>query len=303
MMSAIQGLYAAAVTPRRLGTQDINLGAMWDLIDYLVAHGTQGIVLLGCTGEFLHFSTSERMRLMGVAVKRSRVPVIFSCSHSSFDGVVELAQSADAAGAAAVLVMPPYFFKYSQEQILDFYRQFAETAELECPLLLYNIPQFTGPIEFDTVATLFREGIAQGIKDSSGNLPFFQKLQELRQQQQFALMLGNDTLVVPARTVGCDGIISGVACALPELLIALDRAVVGGVTEVVTRLEARLRQFIEQIDRLPTPVGVKEATAVRGLKLGPNSLPSSGSFQRDIDAFREWFRSWLPAVLNECKHV
>ena len=79
MMSAIQGLYAAAVTPRRLGTQDINLGAMWDLIDYLVAHGTQGIVLLGCTGEFLHFSTSERMRLMGVAVKRSRVPVIFSC--------------------------------------------------------------------------------------------------------------------------------------------------------------------------------------------------------------------------------
>ncbi|HYI94583.1 MAG TPA: dihydrodipicolinate synthase family protein [Bryobacteraceae bacterium] len=303
MMSAIQGLYAAAVTPRRLGTQDINLGATWDLIDYLVAHGTQGIVLLGCTGEFLHFSTSERMRLMGVAVKRSRVPVIFNCSHSSFDGVVELSQSADAAGAAAVLVMPPYFFKYSQQQTLDFYRQFAETAQLECPLLLYNIPQFTGPIEFDTAAALFREGVAQGIKDSSGNLPFFQQLQELRRQQQFALMLGNDTLVVPARSGGCDGIISGVACALPELLIALDRAAVAGVTEVATRLEARLRQFIEQIDRLPTPVGVKEATAARGLKLGPHSLSCGGTFQKDIDAFREWFKDWLPAVLNECKHV
>ncbi len=304
MTSAIQGLYAAAVTSRRLGTQDINLGAMWDLIDYLVAHGTQGIVLLGCTGEFLHFSTAERMRLMGVAVKRSRVPVIFNCSHSSFNGVVELAQAADASGAAAVLVMPPYFFKYSQEQVADFYRQVAETAELECPLLLYNIPQFTGPIEFETAAMLFREGVAQGIKDSSGNLPYFRKLQDLRQQQQFALMLGNDALVVPARTAaGCDGVISGVACALPELLIALDRAVAASVSEVVTRLEARLRQFIEQIDKMPTPMGVKEATAARGLKLGPHSLSCDGALQRDVEAFREWFRGWLPTVLSECKHV
>ena len=72
MTSAMQGVYAAAVTPRRLGTRDINLGAMWDLIDYLVAHGTQGIVLMGATGEFVHFSNAERMRLMGVAAKRSR---------------------------------------------------------------------------------------------------------------------------------------------------------------------------------------------------------------------------------------
>src|SRR3954451_510128 len=110
MTSAIQGVYAAAVTPRRLGTQDINLGAMWVLVDYLVSHGAQGIVFLGCTGEFVHFSNSERMRLMGVAVKRRRVPVIFTSSHPTFDGAVDLAQAADGCGAAALLVMPPYFF-------------------------------------------------------------------------------------------------------------------------------------------------------------------------------------------------
>ena len=60
--------------------------------------------------------------MMGLAAKRSRVPVIFNCSHSSFDGVVELTEAAEAAGAAAVLVMPPYFFTYTQTQIVDFYR-------------------------------------------------------------------------------------------------------------------------------------------------------------------------------------
>jgi 4-hydroxy-tetrahydrodipicolinate synthase len=303
MIGAIQGVYAAAVTPRRLGTQDINLGAMWDLVDYLVSHGAQGIVFMGSTGEFIHFSNAERMRLMGVACKRSRVPVIFNCSHSSLDGVVELAQAADASGAAAVLVMPPYFFRYTQEQIADFYRQVADSAQLQCPLLLYNIPQFTGIIEFDTAAGLLREGVVQGIKDSSGDSEYFRNLQEARNQQPFALMLGNDSLVVPARSAGCDGVISGVACALPELLIALDRAISGSVTEVVTRLEARLRQFIEQADKLPTPMGVKEATALRGLKLGPHAMNCEGALQRDVDAFGDWFRAWLPTVLSECKHV
>ncbi|HYP04853.1 MAG TPA: dihydrodipicolinate synthase family protein, partial [Bryobacteraceae bacterium] len=136
MNSGIQGIYAAAVTPRRLGTQDINLGAMWDLLDFLIERGVHGIVLLGSTGEFLHFSNAERMRLMGVAVKRSKAPVIFNCSHSTFEGVVELVQAADASGAAAALVMPPYFFPYSPAYVADFYRQVAAEAEVNIPILL-----------------------------------------------------------------------------------------------------------------------------------------------------------------------
>ena len=303
MTSAIQGVYAAAVTPRRLGTQDINLGAMWDLIVYLVGHGAQGIVLLGATGEFVHFSNAEKMRLMGVAAKRSRVPVIFNCSHSTFDGVVELAQAADASGAAAVLVMPPYFYRYSQEQIAGFYRQVVNSAELEVPLFLYNIPQFTNGIAIETACDLLSAGVVQGIKDSSGDAANFETLQSLRQQHSFTLMLGNDSLVVPARSKTGDGIISGCACAIPEVLIALDRAITAGLPEVVTRLEVRLRQFIQWADKLPTPMAVKEATALRGLKLGPHSLTCDANLQRDVDAFREWFRGWLPDVLTECKHV
>ena len=303
MIPAMNGVFAAAVTPRRLGTQDINLGAMWDLIDFLVEHGAQGIVFLGSTGEFVHFSNSERMRLMGVAAKRSRVPVVFNCSHSTFDGAVELAQAADASGAAAVLAMPPYFFPYSDQYVADFFRQLVEEAELQAPLLLYNIPQFTTGIAPELAHTLLREGVAQGIKDSAGDSAYFAGLQSLRREVDFTLLLGNDALLTQAAPAGMDGMISGVASAVPELLVSLHRAATGGAAEVVTRLEARLRQFLQWTSRLPTPIAIKEATAARGLKLGPHSLANDGLLRRDLDEFREWFKGWLPAVLNECKHA
>ncbi|MGH9628570.1 MAG: dihydrodipicolinate synthase family protein, partial [Bryobacteraceae bacterium] len=139
-MLPIEGVYAAAITPRRLGLQDINLGATWELMDFLGSHGVKGIVLLGTTGEFVHFSVSERMRLMGLAAKRSRVPILVNVSHSTLDGSVELAQAAMASGASGVLVMPPYFFRYSQPEIKLFFQRFIQQADLRIPALLYNIP-------------------------------------------------------------------------------------------------------------------------------------------------------------------
>ena len=116
-MPLLQGVYAAAVTPRRLGMQDINLGVMWDLIDFLCERRIQGLSLLGSTGEFIHYSNSERMRMMGLAPKRSRVPVLINVSHSNLDGSLELAQAAAASGAAGVLLMPPVFFRYTDDDV------------------------------------------------------------------------------------------------------------------------------------------------------------------------------------------
>src|SRR4051812_12262863 len=118
------GIYAAAVTPRRLGCQDINLGTMWELIDFLTERKVSGIVLMGATGEFVHYSNSERMRMMGLAPKRSRVPVMINVSHSTLDGAVELAQASAASGAAGVLLMAPYFYRYNDDAIRSFILRF-----------------------------------------------------------------------------------------------------------------------------------------------------------------------------------
>ncbi len=292
----IQGIYAATVTPRRLGEQDINLGVMWELIDFLVERGVDGIVLLGSTGEFVHFSNSERMRVMGLAPKRSKVPVLVNVSHSNLDGAVELAQAAQASGAAGVLLMPPYFFRYSQQELERFYRSFAQEAALEIPMLLYNIPVFANPLLIDTMDRLLNDGIAQGVKDSSGDWNTFHRLLDRKTQIPLILLVGNDLLLAKAKKHGATGAISGVAAAVPELIVALDKAVAADAPNS-DQLAERLGEFIGQIDRMAAPIGVREAVTARGFKLGHHAVGQD----KAVGEFRDWFQDWLPQVLQECR--
>ncbi|HYO81503.1 MAG TPA: dihydrodipicolinate synthase family protein [Bryobacteraceae bacterium] len=302
-MPLLEGVFAAAVTPRRLGLQDINLGVLWELMDFLTERGAQGIVLLGATGEFVHYSTSERMRMTGLAPRRSRVPVLINVSHSTLDGAVELAQAAASSGAAGVLLMPPYFFRYSDEALRSFYLRFAEDADIQIPTLLYNIPQFTSAVSPDLLEFLLRQGAVHGVKDSSGDPDLMTRLVTLRREIAFTLMIGNDNLFARALPEGISGVISGVACAVPELLLALSRAVQSQDGDAAGRLETRLAQIIGWIDRLPVPVAIKEAIASRGLKVGPHAVPLSSDQSQLAADFRSWLKSWLEEVLAECKSV
>lgn len=299
-MPPIAGVYAAALTPRRLGAPDINLGAMWELIDFLGERKVDGLVLFGTTGEFIHYGNAERMRVMGLAPKRSRVPVLVNVSHSTLDGAVELAQAAAASGSAGVLLMPPYFYRYSQDTIREFYVQFADQAGLNIPTLLYNIPQFGNRVETATFLALAGEGVVQGLKDSSGDLDSISAaLAGGGSARSYAVFSGDDRLILEADRAGADGCVSGVASALPELLTALRRST-GGEGSA---LHARLCEFLSWSERLPFPVCIREAAAARGLKLGPHASPLSAEQRQLVQAFGGWFKPWLQDVLKACKHA
>src|ERR1700733_5908298 len=124
-LTQLEGVFAAAVTPHRLEGHETDIGAMLELVDFLSRSGVKGTVVLGSTGEFLHIKPSERARIVQFAVKRSRVPIIAGVSHSTLDGALELASEAITSGAAAPLLSPPYFFRYDQSDISEFYRRFA----------------------------------------------------------------------------------------------------------------------------------------------------------------------------------
>ena len=299
-MPAIRGVNVAAVTPRREGPE-IDLGAMFELIEFLSGAGVAGIAVLGTTGEFLHYDLSERVRLIALSVKRSRVPIIAGVGHSSLDGAVMLAREAAEAGAAAALLMPPYFFRYSQEEVKAFYLRFAAQLKDAIPVLLYNIPFFTTGLSCETSLELLATGLFAGIKDSSGEFAYFERLQAARAARPFNLLIGNDVIFARGRAAGADGVVSGCGCAAPELMLGLDRAITEGRTEKARQLEARLQEFIAQIERFPVPVGIREALAVRGLKTGPPAAPLGPQAERELAQFREWFRGWLPGVLQEAR--
>lgn len=297
-MKHVHGANAALVTARRPSGNEIDIGPALEILDFLTDRGVQGIALLGATGEFPHFDFEERKRFSQMAIRRSRVPVLINVSHSTLEGALTLSRDALASGAAGILLMPPYFFTYKQEELKEFYFRYADAATGFPPVYLYNLPFFTNSLEPQTACEILATGQFAGIKDSSGNLAMFDALAAQRTSTPFSLLIGNDSILAAKRHL-CDGVISGCACAVPELIVALDCAVVSANTEWKQRLELRLQEFIGKIDKFPTPLGVQEALALRGFQktLAPTRL--GPTLQAHREAFRTWFPEWLPAMLQD----
>jgi dihydrodipicolinate synthase/N-acetylneuraminate lyase len=295
----LAGVFAAIITPRREGTLEADFSAALELLDFVADAGAAGICMLGSTGEFLNFSFTDRQRLVYLGVKRCRVPLIAGVAHSSFDGAVQLADDAISSGADALLIMPPYFFRYQQPEIEAFLLEFARETGGAVPLLLYNIPQFTSPIGIETVERLAGTGLFAGIKDSSGDWDYFERLLPLRREGAFAVLAGNDRIAARALAAGADGVISGCACAIPEVLVALARAIAAGDARKAAEMDGRLYQFIEQIERFPAPMGIRRAVELRGKKSGPALAPLSPERETELEQFSAWFREWLPVARRE----
>jgi dihydrodipicolinate synthase/N-acetylneuraminate lyase len=295
------GIYVAAVTPRTSGTVSIDTDAALAMIDWLVDHGVQGLVLMGSTGEFVHYSIEQRIEYAKTVVKHSRVPVLVNVSHSSYRGAMELANAARDMGAAGSVLMPPYFFRYSQTQLFEFYTRFGDEFR-DAPLYMYNIPFFTTPLDVSTARLLLETGRFSGIKDSSGNIDYLSQLLPYRGPET-AVFVGNDVVFHSLRAAGADGVVSGVSCALPELMLGIDRAIAADDHKNGERLDVHLQEYIRQIDSFPAPIGVKESVALRGLTATGHSIPLGPQTQKEIEKFRHWFREWLPVVLEDCKRV
>ena len=298
-MSVIEGVNVVMVGPRRPSGHEVDLAATLELIDFHNSTGVKGVAVLGTTAEFVHLDFEERSRLIPLAVKRAKIPVVAGVVHSTLDGSIQLGREAAAAGAAALLLMPPYFFRYEQEEIREFYLRFADEIGDAAPIFLYNIPFFTNELTCETALDLLATGRFAGIKDSSGKFEYYERLRDLRAQKPFTLLIGNDCVFTRARTDGADGVISGVACGVPELMVGLDRAICSGNTAKTDQLEARLQEYIKWLGNFPTPLGVKEATGMRGINVGPHAIPMGPARQRKLEEFREWFKGWLPQVQKE----
>lgn len=295
------GVFAASVTPNRPGTLEVDFSGLLEVLDFLAAGGVSGICLMGSTGEFAHFGISDRQRAVYLGVKRSRVPLIVGVGHSTLSGALELASEAISSGADGLLLMPPFFFPYGQPEIERFYLEFAREAGGAIPTMLYNIPQFTSPIRFETARRLLETSLFAGIKDSSGDWPYFESLLELRRDRAFTLFAGNDRIAMRAVQSGADGFLSGCACAIPEVLVALYLAAKSGDAGRAEKLNGFLTEFIDWIERFPTPAGIKRAVAIRGQKSGDLAIPASPATEAALDEFSAWFRAWLPAALNAAR--
>jgi dihydrodipicolinate synthase/N-acetylneuraminate lyase len=299
-MNELGGAMAAVVAPRRETGHSIDIGLALDILDFVNERGVKGVAALGATGEFVHYDVEERTRLVQMAVRRSRTPVIVNVSHSTLEAAVVLARAATESGSRALLLMPPHFFRHSQEAIAAYYNEFAHQTAGMAPALLYNLPFFTNPLEPATACAILETGRFAGIKDSSGDTTMFAALRALRDRQDFRLLIGNDNLL-ESHLAQADGVISGCACAVPELITAIDRAASTNNASALTRRGAMLRSYIDHIDCFPTPFGIQLTLLCRGFKKVAPPLPLGETLLAKAKEFEQWFPDFLTSMIDECR--
>lgn len=284
------GVYASALTPQREHAQRIDGGAALEVIDFLNSSPVDGIVLLGGAGNFVHFDVEERERFTAFAVKRSRKPLAVNVSHSTLEVTAYLAEHAAACGVRTILAMAPYFYRYAEDRVEAYFRALRAAVPSRIPLFLYHLPHFTSSLSPESAHRLLGEGLYAGIVDGSGESGLLSGLAGVR-------IVGNDAAWRSTRAQA-HGFFSYCAAVAPELMAALERALLEGNQPRVSALELHLAELMQWLDRFPVPFGLMEAGRLRGLPLRPDAAWLGGA---PLQEFRDWFLAWLPAMVRDAK--
>lgn len=288
----VGGVIAAMLTPRS-PDGGVDYGALERNVEFVLERGVSGVTVGGATGEYPSLTLEERRRLAGCArqILRGQGRLICGAGGASLAESLAIASHAAEIGADAVLLPPPHFFPYTSEDLEAFYR--AAAVEIRLPVLIYNIPAFAGGVPPALALRLVAGGppIA-GVKDSSGSLETLAALSR-RFPESALRVVGNDAALEAALAAGCcDAVISGVAGVLPELVAAVwnHRSPAAG---------RRLAEFVDRIDELPVPWGLKVAAELRSLFEAFFPLPVSATRARQMADFRAWFPAWWAQTAAE----
>ncbi|HMV93735.1 MAG TPA: 4-hydroxy-tetrahydrodipicolinate synthase [Thauera aminoaromatica] len=260
----ITGSLVAIVTPMH-DDGSLDFPRLRSLIDWHIAEGTDGIVIVGTTGESPTVTVDEHCELIRVAVEHcaGRVPVIAGTGANATAEAVELARFAAQAGANAHLSVVPYYNRPTQEGLYRHFRTIAEAVEL--PLILYNVPGRTvADLANDTVLRLAEVPNIVGLKDATGNLDRACDLVE-RAPAEFALYSGDDMTSAAFLMLGGHGVISVTANVAPRAMHALCAAAAAGDMRTLRATNAGLTGLHRDLFCEANPIPVKWAVARMGL--------------------------------------
>jgi 4-hydroxy-tetrahydrodipicolinate synthase len=282
----ITGSLVAIVTPMK---QDgaLDLARFRQLIDWHVAEGTDGIVVVGTTGESPTVNFDEHKELIRLAVQhsRGRIPIIAGTGGNSTAEAIELTESAKKNGATACLSVVPYYNKPTQEGLYLHFSKIAETVDL--PMILYNVPGRTvADLQTDTVLRLAQVPGIIGIKEASANIERNTDLVR-RAPRNFAIYSGDDATCLALILMGGHGVISVTANVAPKLMHQMCAAALVGDVKKARELNFKLFPLHQKLFVEANPIPVKWALAEMGLIEPGLRLPLSPLAEKFHQTVRE----------------
>ncbi len=255
MNKLINGPFAVVMTPFK--GDKVNEEAFIKQIDLVNDSNVSGFVSNGSTAEYIQLSLEEQMRLselIAINKAKDKKLIVSACTGNIAD-TVKLCRHAGKIGADAVLVCPPYYFKYTKAEREEYYNQVADNSPV--PVILYSVPFFTQEIELDLVFKLFEHKNIIGIKDSSANMKRIEHMIEYTDGKEISIMTGTDDILLPALVGGCAGSLTAFAAIYPKKVAELYKAVKEGDLITAKEIQFSFMPELRVADSETFPKGYK----------------------------------------------
>lgn len=271
-MVSLQGSLVAIVTPMQ-EDGSLDLDAFRRLIDWHIKEGTDGIVVVGTTGESPTVDWDEHRLLIKTAVDHAakRVAIIAGTGANATSEAIELSAYAREAGADAALSVVPYYNRPTQEGLYRHFKAIAEAVDL--PMIVYNVPGRTvADLQNETTLRLAQVPGIVGIKDATANLERGSDLIR-RKPRDFFVFSGDDATCLALTLLGGHGVISVTANVAPRLMHEMCAAALAGEAAKARDLNNRLLPLHRNLFLEANPIPVKWAVQQMGLIKGGIRLP------------------------------
>ena len=284
-----EGCATALVTPM-LPDGSVNVPGLQRVVEQQIAGGIDALVVCGTTGESATLNHEEHTKVIETAVKQAngRIPIIAGTGSNDTNYAVHLSKEAVALGAAALLMVTPYYNKTAQAGLVAHYHYIAD--RVDAPIILYNVPSRTGVnIKPETYRELAKHPNIVATKEANGDLSALLKTVSLC-GDELNVYSGNDDQTVPIMSIGGKGVISVLSNILPGEMHRIADLCLKGDFKTATALCVKYAALMDDMFMDVNPIPVKDAMNLMGMEVGPCRLPLVKLSDANLEKLREEMR-------------
>ncbi|AIF43708.1 4-hydroxy-tetrahydrodipicolinate synthase [Virgibacillus sp. SK37] len=258
------------------------------LIEYLIEHGTDGLVIAGTTGESPTLTSAEKIGLFKHVVKvaNKRIPVIAGTGSNNTASSISLTKEAEACGVDAIMLVTPYYNKPSQQGMIEHFSAIAKETDL--PIMLYNIPgRSVVKMTADTIVQLSRVPGIVSIKDATGDMELAATVIE-KTGDDFSFYSGEDSMTLPLLSLGAVGVVSVVSHVAGKEMQEMAAQLHNGSIENAASIHRKLLPTMKAMFMAPSPAPVKAALRLKGIDTGNVRLPLTELSKEDEERLQNY---------------
>ncbi|WP_455792686.1 dihydrodipicolinate synthase family protein [Clostridium butyricum] len=269
--------------------ENIDEVGMRQLVSFLIEKGVNGLYLTGSTGEGFTMTSEERKKVVEIVIDETagRVPVVVHVGAIGTKISIDLAKHAESVGADGISSVPPFYWKFNENQIIKYYEDIANSCSI--PMIVYNVP-LVGLLGMNAIKRLAKIENVKGIKYTALSQYEITQIKD-EVGEEFLVYSGADEMAMSGLIAGADGIVGSFYNIMPELFINIYDAVKNKDLDEAQRLQKQAVEVIMYALQLPSfYAGMKVILKWMGINAGYCRRPFENLTEEDEVKFKEGFK-------------